>query len=141
MGPAAVPRFLSAEVSVVEETSVIVGANVLAGLVGGDGKTGLSWDIKMGTGFHAHGGLFAIELHRARPLGDLHAFRFLGGEVVFAGKDNTEAFRFAVLGGDRVGDDFAIEVDLGNGRGGHVGKFHDDWMDKLTDPRKWFFLK
>jgi len=55
---------------------------------------------------------------------EFHAFCSLGAKVVFARVDEPEGFGRAVFKGDPVGDDFAVEVDVGESFGGDIFKFH-----------------
>ena len=48
----------------------------------------------------------------------------VGAEVVGAGVDQADRLLGAIGGEDRVGDDLAIEVDVGFGDGGDVFEFH-----------------
>ena len=55
---------------------------------------------------------------------DLHSLGLPSSEVIASGKDHPNGLVIALLGDDGVGDDPALEVNIGLGVNGGVGEFH-----------------
>ena len=114
------------------------GANVLADVgFNSDGEARVCWYIEVFTRRIAIGFACGILHDTTAASDDFHAFCCLGAKVVFARVDDSEGFGRTVFEGDPVGDDFAVEVDIGESIGGDIFKFHRRRVDGLLAEVNW----
>ena len=97
----------------------------MAGLVGdGDRESRVGRDLEGGVCGDGLTLFCSIEHNLTGSTDDLHEFGSFCAEVVSAGQDHAEGFLGTVREDDGVGDNVAIEVDVGLGVSGDVVEFH-----------------
>lgn len=101
------------------------GANVVAGFFfDRDGEAGVSGNVEGGAGGDFFRACAPIEHVVALSSYDFHHLGSFGAKVVFTREDDAEGFLGAIGQDDAVGDDFAVEVNIGSGECGDVFVLH-----------------
>lgn len=101
------------------------GADVLAETVRHrDRESRIGRDVEVSSSLVALAHIAAVEGYSARAGGDVHAFRGTGLEMILAGMDESQGHFLTIRSSERVGDNFSLKVDIGNGGSGDVFESH-----------------
>lgn len=98
--------------------------DVGGGSFDGDREAAVGGDVEGFSGRSELRFVASVKLVGGLAGNDFHELGRFGSEVIGSREDDSEGFARSAFGDDGVGDDFAVEVNIGLGVGGDVGEFH-----------------